>query len=42
VDATDMVAVDGIIARLREVSAKLGSGDSANGYGVCGIDGVCS
>jgi len=40
VDATDMEAVDPIISKLRNASAKLGTGD-ANG-GSCGIDGVCT
>jgi hsp70-interacting protein len=40
VDAMDMEAIDPIISKLREASAKLGNGD-ANG-GSCGVDGVCS
>lgn len=40
VDATDMEAVDPIISKLREASAKVGNGD-ANG-GSCGIDGICT
>ncbi|KAE9982998.1 hypothetical protein EG328_010383 [Venturia inaequalis] len=39
VDATDMEAVDPIISKLREASAKMGNGDT-NGAS-CGVDGVC-
>ncbi|QDS77027.1 hypothetical protein FKW77_006504 [Venturia effusa] len=39
VDATDMEAVDTIISKLREASARMGTGDT--GGASCGADGAC-